>query len=271
MADITSYDRCGVIRFPEPVAGEPMRVSASLYVAFRRCPAQALARLDGHFPPETPASFKGALAHRLIRRHLEHGSIPDAEIETVCREEIGTGLNTKMVAAGIRSPSQLRPHIEQVGELYRRFKVFPGEGFEGAEITLEVEAVEGVTLLGKVDAVFRLGARPVLVDWKTGDLGRPMDQLGFYALVWAMDRRELPERVEAVSVATGEREEAVLGVDDLEVVARRVCDLVSEARRTWASASEPEVVAGPWCRFCPILETCREGGSAVAILDGVSM
>ena len=69
---------------------------------------------------------------------------------------------------------------------------------------------DGVTLRGSVDAVFDdAGSGPLLVDWKTGGLGEPGIQLGFYALLWALERGEIPGRVEAVSVGTGERMDAV--------------------------------------------------------------
>ena len=77
-------------------------------------------------------------------------------------------------------------------------------------MALESVPAEGVTLRGKVDAVFDEGeAGSRLTDWKTGSLGDPGPQLGFYALLWALERGDLPGRVEAVSLASGERVEEV--------------------------------------------------------------
>jgi hypothetical protein len=140
--------------------------------------------------------------------------------------------------------------------------------FEGSEVSIEVTPSEGVDLVGTVDAVYReeLGGHR-LVDWKTGELGDPEDQLLFYALVWALDRGELPAYVEAVSVRTGERYRAVPSSGDVGRVAAELGDLVSAVRSAWASGGDLLRSAGPWCRYCPLLEDCAEGKAAGVLLD----
>jgi hypothetical protein len=98
-------------------------------------------------------------------------------------------------------------------------------------------------------------------------LGDPEDQLLFYALVWAMDRGELPAYVEAVSVRTGERYRAVPSSGDVGRVAAEVGDLVGVIRSAWASGGDLLRSAGPWCRYCPLLEDCAEGKAAGVLLD----
>ncbi len=261
------YDRL-VIDFPEPRAGEPLRVSATLYRLYLDCPRSAQARLEGHYSPDSVRGFVGALTHRMIRRHLEGGPIPETEFASACREEIGAGLNQKMVSAGIRSPSLLQPLIREVGDLYKRFASFPGEGFAGAEVELQDEPAEGVELVGKIDAVFSEEVGNVLIDWKSGSLGDPLAQLLFYALLWARTRSELPARVEAVSIATGERTETVPSADQLTDMASGVSSFVSEVRQAWDEGEHLGTRGGPWCRYCPILDSCTEGRAAVKILDG---
>lgn len=253
------------MRFPVPEPGEPVRVSATTFVSYRRCPASAVARLQGHYPPESRSSFVGALAHRLFARHLRSGPISPDQVESACREEIGVGLNPKLGALGIK-PSELRRVVAEVGGLYERFCRFPLEGFAGDEVALAVAPAPGVELVGKVDAVFAGPEGPRLVDWKTGSLGDTGDQLGFYALLWALSRGEVPALVEAVSVKTGERYSATPTAGGLQQVAGEVSAMVSELRR--AFGSEPELRAGPWCRWCPILDGCPEGAAAVSVLDG---
>lgn len=251
-----------VIGFPPPAPGSPVKVSATLYTTYRRCPAQALARQEHVYPRETPAMFLGALAHRLFRRHLESGPIVD--VEAACREEIGVALNGAMVSAGVRRPSELAPLVARAGELYRRFRALDMEGVEGAEVRLEAEPVAGVTLLGSVDAVFRREG-PVLVDWKTGGLGDAEGQLSFYGLLWALARDELPAGVEAVSLGTGEREVVSVGPDDLARTAADVSAMVSVLRRA-GEGTPVEARGGPWCRSCPAVETCAEGTRIVELV-----
>jgi hypothetical protein len=218
------------------------------------------------FSPESKSSFTGALAHRLFARHLQTGQIDD--LQQAVREEIGSALNHKMVALGLRKPSDLEEIVRQVGALYDRFRRFPSEGFEAAEVELRVEPAEGVTLHGKIDAVYREELPgPVLRDWKTGGLGEPIDQLMFYALVWALDRHEMAGMVEAVSLQTGERMRQVPDRAGLEIVAMQVAVLVNAMREAWSSANDLERRGGPWCKYCPLLTDCAEGQSVAAVVS----
>ena len=124
-----------------------------------------------------------------------------------------------------------------------------------------------VQLVGTVDAVFRedLGGHR-LVDWKTGELGEPEDQLLFYALLWALDRDDIPAYVEAVSVRTGERYQTVPSSGDLMVVASEVAAMVAVLRESWHRGDRFDRHGGPWCSYCPLLLDCAEGQSAEALL-----
>ncbi len=260
------YDQW-VISFPEVTTGEALAVSATLYTTFLKCPQQALGRLYGQYPPESRASFRGGLAHRVFARHLSEGPIGESALEQVCREEIGKSMNQKITALGMR-PSELNRVIREVGDLYDRFKRLSVAGFRSAEAYLEFEPADGVTLRGSVDAVFDdpdAGTR--LVDWKTGSVFGAEQQLEFYALLWALEHGELPGAVEALSVATGERFTAVPTEDEAARTAVRVAALVSELRQAFSSGLELERRGGQWCRFCPLLDTCDEGAAAVAVFS----
>ncbi len=152
-----------------------------------------------------------------------------------------------------------------MGALYERFRRFPMEGFSSAEVALEAEPVDGVRLLGTVDAVFEENGTARLVDWKTGGLGDALPQLLFYALLWALSRHEVPATVEAVSVRTGERLGQVPSSADLAETAAAVADLVNRVRRAWAGDGQIARHGGPWCRYCPLLAECSEGRSAAAV------
>ena len=257
-----------VVTFPDVVDGDAIRVSATTYVTYKKCPGQANARLQGVFGPDSRASFLGSLAHRMFSRHLTAGPIASEEFVQACREEIGgSALNHKLGPLELK-PSILASMIEEVRGLYERFTRLPTEGFEGSEVSISREPVSGVELVGSVDAVYRedLGGHR-LVDWKTGDLGEPEDQLLFYALLWALEKDELPAYVEAVSVRTGERYRTVPSTADVNRVAMEVGGLVDDLRRAWASGTEPVRHGGPWCRYCPLLEDCAEGKAAGALLD----
>jgi len=256
------------IQFPTVRPGEPLTVSGTLFQTFEKCPEQAAGRLRGVYGPESRASFVGGLAHRVFARHLASGPIGEADFTAVCREEIGTSMNPKLGALGLK-PSQLQQVVDEVGSLYERFRTLGAAGFEGAEVPLESEPLDGVTLRGKVDAVFGDGdAGTRLVDWKTGGLGEPASQLGFYALLWALERGEIPGKVEAVSVSSGERFEEIPSRAGVTEIAGRVSGMVNDLRESWDEGTDLPRVAGPWCRWCPLLDECTEGRAAKALLDG---
>jgi len=249
------------------VKGDPLRISATSYLSYLRCPAQAEARFQRIFEPESPPTFRGALAHRLFARHLRNGDIED--VEQACREEIGVGLNHRLAALASK-PSELRSMIAECNDLYQRFRLMTTAGFEAAEVLIEVAPAEDVTLVGRLDAVFTDEEGERIVDWKTGNLGEPLDQLLFYALLWTLDRRRVPQRMEAVSINTGETFEVRPVEPQLEVVAETVASMVNELRTAWADSRPVRLQGGPWCGRCPILENCPEGRSSVAVMGELS-
>ncbi len=247
--------------------GADVTVSATLFMTFSRCPDQALGRLHGLYPEESRASFRGGLAHRVFARHLSSGPIVSGQLEQACREEIGAGLNPALGSLGLR-PSELTAVIKEVGDLYQRFKTLSAEGFRDAEVFLEEQPVAGVTLRGSVDAVFDAAGGRRLVDWKTGGLYETEEQLAFYALLWALTHRELPAVVEAVSIESGESITTRPTRESVVATAMVVADMVNRLRTSLDVAdAELEKTAGPWCRYCPLLSTCREGAAAIKLAD----
>lgn len=262
-APLDRYD-AAVVVFPAVVSGDDIDISATSFVAFQRCPELAGARYRGEYGPDSRSGFAGQLAHRIFARHLAGGPIDGAEaFSQACREEIGGGMNMKVGSLGLK-PSQLRSVIEETSALYDRFRAMEFDGFAGAEVSLEVAPAPGVTLKGAIDAVFDDASGWRLVDWKTGGIYEDTGhQLDFYALLWTLDRGEPPGRVEAVSVKTGERHDAVPGADSLREVAQSVAVMVDTLRTSWAADAPLQRRGGPWCRFCPVLGSCHEGAAAV--------
>ena len=253
-----------MVEFPHVVEGDDIEISAPSFVAFQRCPERAAARFRGESGPDSRPGFAGQLAHRIFARHLEAGPIDSGEAFTqACREEIGAGLNMKVGSLGLK-PSELRSVIEETSALYDRFKALDFEGFAGAEVALKAEPAAGVVLKGSVDAVFDADEGWRLVDWKTGGIyDDTRHQLDFYALLWALDRGDPPGRVEAVSVKTGERHDSVPGSHGIGETATAVGAMVDTLRESWSAGTSLSRIGGPWCRYCPVLDSCDEGSAAV--------
>lgn len=257
-----------MLTFPAVEPGDDIAVSASTWVTYLRCPDQARARLDGIYGPDSRASFSGGLAHSVFARHLREGPIPEEEFSDTCKRAIGSSnLNYKLASVGLK-PSSLGGVIQEVQELYDRFRMLPTEGFRGAEEPLEAEPADGVTLRGTVDAVFDSDSGVRLVDWKTGSLADAIPQLQFYAALWTLTHPDPPAMVEAVSVRTGERESQVPTLADMRETLDSLAEMVSDIRRIWRSRTSAEKAAGPWCRFCPILDGCHEGQATITRRGG---
>lgn len=258
-----------VLQFPPVPPGDRIKISATNFAVFQQCPESAAARLQGRYGPDTLPAFAGGLAHRVFARHLSGGPIAPEDLPGVCRQEIGSStLNLKLASVRLK-PSSLAQVVEEVGALYERFRKMPTDGFEAAEVHLEVEPWPDVLLVGSVDAVFHNeGNGTRLVDWKTGDLGELVSaQLRFYALLWALERGEAPQAVEAVSVRTGERVAEHPSAADLSGTAERVAEMVERLRRAWSRDESLERYGGPWCRYCPLLEECEEGRSTMRLME----
>jgi hypothetical protein len=246
--------------------GEKFPVSATLYVTYLKCPQQALARVQGVYPAPSKDLFRGSLAHRIFAKHLVDGPIPEGDFDMTCRQEVGSHLSGSMASLGLK-PSEFRAITAHVEELYERFKHVPTAGFEGAEVAVESEPAEGIRLRGRVDAVFSDEDGIRIVDWKTGSyLDDAQAQLDFYAMAWHLANGVLPARMEALSLKTGEQrvfvptEETVAGTESC------VADMITQLRVAMAAQAELSRSAGPHCSWCPLLEDCSEGATALEIL-----
>lgn len=251
-------------RIPE---GDEFPVSATLYVTYLKCPQQALARLQGVYQAPSVDLFRGSLAHRVFAKHLVEGPIPEGDFELVCRQEAGAHLGNQMASLGMKA-SDFRAVAADVEELYERFKQLPTEGFDGAEVEVESQPAEGIRLRGRVDAVFADDDGLRIVDWKTGAyLDDVEDQLDFYAMAWLHANRVLPQRMEAISLRTGEHRVFRPTEERVAATEVRVAEMISALRSAIGAQSELPRTAGPHCRWCPLLDDCNEGAVALAILE----
>ena len=256
-----------VARLSDVPPGEPIAVSATLFLAYRRCPQQALARLRGHYPQPTRATFKGALAHRIFARHLDVGPIDDEEFALVCRQETGANLNAQLAASGLK-PSEFGTVVAEVSSLYATFRSLPTDGFRSAEVSFDRPISDDLALRGRIDAVFEGERGDLLLDWKTGsELGSDVDaQLGFYALAWSHEHGSPPSETVAVSLATGERKSWTPTTSDLDETEEQIADMVIALRAAFDGGTDLDRTAGPHCRWCAVLSTCSEGSAALTLL-----
>jgi len=248
------------------IPGEPMSVSATLYTSYARCPQQALGRARGIYGPPSRVAFRGSLAHKVFARHLEDGEIEPEMFEQACREMAGGHLGEQMASLHLK-PSEFRSLVAEVRSMYERFKALPTQGFTAAEEPFEIDGGTGVTIRGRIDAVFSERGGSRIVDWKTGSfLGDAEPQLEFYAMAWMMVHDEIPVAIEASSLATGENVRRVPTQASVDRTTQEVSDMITALRRAMDSGSDLNRLAGPYCSWCPLLDDCEEGASALDLL-----
>jgi len=68
-----------------------------------------------------------------------------------------------------------------------------------------------------------------------------------------------------MSVATGERFAEVPTRRAVEETIGQVAGMINTLRAAWATGAGVQRRGGPWCRYCPVLEGCREGAAAVEV------
>jgi len=260
------YDRC-VTPVGRNSGGREFRVSATLFTTYLRCPQQAVARASGIYPEYSKAAFRGGLAHSIFARHLVDGPIPKSDFAAACREQAGSDLGNAMASLSMK-PSEFKAITAEVEELYDRFRNVSTDGFDGAEVPIEYRTDDGTEFRGRIDAVYVSDGGVRIVDWKTGSsLDDAVPQLDFYAMMWLKAYDELPGVMEALSLKTGEQRishPTQQSVRETEVLVSNMVDAIGSAL---AEPSELARTAGPYCRWCPILDGCGEGTAALKILD----
>lgn len=253
-----------MIELPSFTPGPPIAISASSFQKFLRCPDQGLSHFRGIYGQTSRDGWIGQLVHRLIARDLTDGPIED--IELVARIEIGsTNLNFDLAAIG--RPSDIRRAIAEAAEVYAQFCDLPRPDLSEIEVSIVHDAGGDVTLKGRVDGVQVTSEGVSILDWKKGPIRPEMrHQLTFYGLLWVLERQALPNELQAISIQTGERASFPLTVADLERTVELIAGLVHDVRSALLVDRGLSREPGPWCRFCPVLDSCGEGQETLSLL-----
>ncbi|MFI7584260.1 ATP-dependent helicase [Kocuria sp. M1N1S27] len=198
----------------------PSHVSASTLVALARDPLEVVSGLRRPMPrrPGT-AARRGTTFHAWIEQYYGSSAIFDVgELPGGADDYVDAAHDLPELAATFRSSpwADRQPHA--------------------VEFPLETP-IAGITVRGRVDAVFRNGDGTwELVDWKTGrapsgrELRERSAQLAVYRLAWSRLRGVPLEEVTAAFYYVAEdrvvRPHDLSGADELEAVVREAYDVV---------------------------------------------
>lgn len=183
----------------------PPRLSVSTLVALRENPEELALAIRRPMPrPQDEYSRRGTVFHLWVERHFGQGTLFDDEdlgpIDPLESDQTLEELKSKWLAS---EWAERQPHAVEVP-------------FESV--------LAGVLLRGRIDAVYKIGDRFEVVDWKTGSkkLGDSAAiQLAMYRLAWAKLAKIDPSLVSAAFhyVPTGVTDRRADLLDEAELVA----------------------------------------------------
>ena len=162
---------------------------------------------------------------------------------------------------------------EKVAKFFECFPPMNPKWRPVPEATMRAELCDGrIVLAGKTDLTlgFARGreAGKVIIDLKTGSVSpHHPDDLRFYALVELLRLGVPPRRLATYYLDTGHLHVEDVTEDLLRSAARRVIDGVTRMVELVEDGEEARLVAGPPCRWCPVLDMCDVGKTSVSEFD----
>jgi hypothetical protein len=108
----------------------------------------------------------------------------------------------------------------------------------------------------------------LLIDLKTGGLrDEHAGEAAFYALVAALRYRVLPAGSTVYSLASGEWSDPEVTTSMLEETAEKVAAAAVASVKLLADEAAPTLTPGPWCRYCPLRQTCPQSSYRTVAAD----
>ena len=231
------------------------------------CERRYLAEEEAPFEWSVP-SARGSISHKAIelsihwRREPEPLALVDEALSRLAEGDDSLGdwlrATSETERAELRAESN-----DRVVKFLECFPPLKAQWRPVTESRLRLE-VQRFVFSGKVDLT--LGhpegtrAGKVLIDFKTGGFSpQHLEDLRFYALIEAIRLGVPPRRITTYYLDQGRfvPEDVTEGV--LFAAAARLIDGTTKIVELLASAREPNLVAGPVCRWCPVLDDCDTG------------
>lgn len=232
------------------------------------CERKYLAEEEAQFEWSVPLA-RGSIAHKAIelsihwRREPEPLALVDEALSRLTENDdsLGDWLQTasETERAELRAESN-----DRVVKFMECFPPLKAQWRPVTESRLRLEVHDFFMFSGKVDLT--LGhpegnrAGKVLIDLKTGRFSpQHLEDMRFYALIEAIRLGTPPRRIASYYLDQGSfvPEDVTEGV--LFAAAARLIDGTSKIVELLASEREPNLMAGPICRWCPVLDDCDTG------------
>lgn len=253
-------------------ADEPTRISKHLLSSLHGCEARHLAEQDGEFEWD-PAKARGVIAHKAIelsvhwRGEMLPGELTDEAIARLTEKEQSIGeylqkaTEADLAEIAYEANERVAAFLEGFPPLDRKWIPRP-ESKLWVDLCDDAFVMAGKTdlTLGKPDGT---RAGKVILDMKTGGYAvAHRDDLRFYALLETLKNGVPPRLVATFYLDSCRLEAEEVTREGLEVTVLRIIDAVAVLRRLEGGA-EPTLRPSRMCRWCPLLDECVAGQSAM--------
>lgn len=256
------------------LSGERVYVSKGMLTGVHGCEAQYLAPSEFEWKPSTARGF---VAHKAIElhSHWRGESTPnvlvDEAIARLADEPSRRGDWVGTLAEG--EVAELRGYaIERLTRFMQDFPPLDPRADPILEATTKWRPTPCVELVGKTDLVMGKpdGAisKRLIIDFKTGYRSHHhRSDLQFYALLETLVRSVPPRKLVTYYLDYAEAEVEVVTEGLLEAALDRAAAGVERHVELTIDGRPPVKRPGSPCRWCPLLSTCDEGTTHLAMLD----
>lgn len=258
----------------EPLLNRAAKIDDTIWVSKHAlgqvmgCEKKYLAEEEAQFQWSVPLA-RGSIAHKAIelsihwRREPEPLALVDEALSRLTEgdDSLGDWLQTtsETERAELRAESN-----DRVVKFMECFPPLKAQWRPVTESRLRLEVHDRFVFSGKVDLT--LGhpegnrAGKVLIDLKTGGFSpQHLEDLRFYALIEAIRLGTPPRRIASYYLDQGSSVPEDVTEDVLFAAAARLIDGTTKIVELLASEREPNLVPGPICRWCPVLDDCEAG------------
>ncbi|MYA75065.1 MAG: PD-(D/E)XK nuclease family protein [Acidimicrobiaceae bacterium] len=232
------------------------------------CERKYLAEEEAQFEWSVPLA-RGSISHKAIelsihwRREPEPLALVDEALSRLTEgdDSLGDWLQTtsETERAELRAESN-----DRVVKFMECFPPLKAQWRPVTESRLRLEVHDFFMFSGKVDLT--LGhpegnrAGKVLIDLKTGRFSpHHLEDMRFYALIEAIRLGTPPRRIATYYLDQGSFVPEDVTEDVLFAAAARLIDGTTKIVELLGSEREPNLLAGPICRWCPVLDDCDTG------------
>lgn len=234
-----------------------------------RCEGLLVAEASQPFGGVSPQAAVGLLAHQAIQLAHTHPGRSVADDVTASAQALVASDEAFAEFWQQTGPvNQSNVQMQAVSFTTTFLDTFPPlSGTFSARFEEAMQAPVGrLVLSARPDLVLgRASDGLLLIDLKTGGLrDEHAGEAAFYALVAALRYRILPAGSTVYSLASGEWSDPSVTVEMLEATAEKVADAAVASVKLLADEAAPTLTPGPWCRYCPLRQSCPQSSYRVS-------